>query len=324
MKIQTIILFIFIIHCYFVNADNLVALEVDTSSVSIRTFQYNGVDGSSIFPGKNLVKIPGAQPFRVSAYEESFIVSAIKGWDYYVVLANGQDTLLYAIDLQTGEIFINGYSPNKQLLYIYGLTYDLKSNQLIAVSSMEYEAGDPYFDVVLIDPNTGEISQNLTMQNSYPNNTWYSGLYTSSQSQSQLYILFQSMDEKTNNTISGFTTINTIDGSFVNNVWINSDNNFIYSFVFDETSGMILATMSQYDGKNLDFVSINPTNGDYTVISSDQVCAGSGPVIIDGVLLSPGKEPKPSHTVSLVDTNSGKILKEYLDIFIDISYLSSY
>lgn len=89
----------------------LLKKTVDTTSVSVRTFQYNGADGSSIFPGKNLVKIAGAQPFRVSAYEESYIVSAIKGWDYYVILANGQDTLLYGIDLQTGEIFINGYSP---------------------------------------------------------------------------------------------------------------------------------------------------------------------------------------------------------------------
>ncbi|KAK5581760.1 hypothetical protein RB653_003338 [Dictyostelium firmibasis] len=324
MKTQPIILFIFIIYCYFVNAENLVALQVDSTSVSVKTFQYDGVDGSSIFPGKSIVKIAGAQPFRVSAYEESFIVSAIKGWDYYVILANGQDTLLYAIDLQTGEIFINGYSPNKQLLYIYGLTYDLKSDQLVAISSMEYDAGEPYFDVVLVDPNSGEISQNLTIQNSYPNNTWYSGIYTSSQSQSQLYILFQSIDEKTNNTISGFTTISTIDGSFVNNVWINSQNNFVYSFVYDETSSMILATMSQYNGKSLDFISINPTNGDYTVISSDQVCAGSGPVVIDGVFLSPGKEPKPSHSLSLVDTNSGKIIKEYFDLFVDISYLSSF
>ncbi|EGC39238.1 hypothetical protein DICPUDRAFT_148002 [Dictyostelium purpureum] len=326
---KLLLLFVFFIFICFTKANNLVGLEVDSSSVTIKTFNYQG-SKSNPLPGNKLLKLSGAQPFRVSAYEESYVVSAVRGSDYYVVLANtneyNQGTFLYAINLNSNELFIKGYSP-VNLLYIVGLTYNAKSDQLVAVSSMNYDALEPYFDVVLIDPTTGEISKNLTTGNSYPDNTWYSGLYTSSESLGEIYILYQSMDEQTNNTISGFTTINAIDGTFVSNTWLNSNNNFVYSFTFNEATQMILSTLSDFDGKNLQFVSINPSNGDITTINknSDQVCAGSGPVVIDGIFLSPGKEPKPSHQLFLVDTNSGNIEKDYLNILMSgISYLSAY
>eukprot|EP01133_Synstelium_polycarpum_P003493 gene3493-3991_t len=305
---QLVVLFALVAMCSATS--NLIAQENGLTKLTLRSLGAFNVDTNPM-PGKVLVELEGASVLLIEGI--AYTVSAVRGTSYYAVLAYEADIFLYGVDLVTGEIFIDRYSPNQEQIYVYGLTYDSKSDQLVGLSSIKYSI-QSWFDVVVLNPTTGEISKNCSF-GEFPDDSLYSGIYAFNQDKSELYVVFKQYTNATESTQEGMLVVDTVEGKVTNTVWFSGDNTAdmnLYSLVYDSPSQMLYGSTATYVGTEMAFIKIDPSTGVSTLITnSTTVCGGNGPVIIDGLFISPGKDDVSSNTLYYVDLETGAVKNKY-------------
>eukprot|EP01132_Coremiostelium_polycephalum_P005531 gene5531-6890_t len=303
----------------------MVGMEPGLSSTTIRTFGPASANNNP-FPGKVVAKLNGATTLLIDGL--SYSVSAVRGTSYYVLLQYDVDIFLYGIDLNSGDLFINRFSENQAEMYVYALAYDATYDNLIGLSSIRFQ-DQSWFDVVLLNPETGAFSKNLTF-GEFPNGALYSGIYAFDQDNSRLFVGFKQYTNATESTQEGLVVIDTQHGTILDTFWLSgwgAQDVWLHSLVYDTQTSMLYGASSTYVGTNNAFVNINPATGFISLITNTTtVYGGLGPVIIpdSGLFVCPGKESISSRSIYYVNLSNGKEVNEHSNVMVNVQFLSLY
>ncbi|GAM17487.1 hypothetical protein SAMD00019534_006620, partial [Acytostelium subglobosum LB1] len=303
----------------------MIAQENGLDSLTIRSLGTPSIHTNPL-PGTELVKLKGTTSLLIDGI--SFTVNAVVGTNYYVMLAFDVDIFLYGINLETGTVFIDNYSPNQEYIYVYGLSYDAKSDYLIGLSSINYPDVQEFFDVVEIDQSTGAIAKNFSF-GEFPSDTVYSGIYAFNQDDSELYVVFRGYTNASESTQEGMVVVNTLTGQVSRTVWFTgfqSNDMWLNSLAYDPFTKSLVGCTHTYIGTNPAFVRIGTQTAEVVLISNDgTVAGGNGPVILPGgIFAAPGHDDVSSNTIFYVNTTTGDVLGHHSDTDVLVEFLQVY
>ncbi|EFA76239.1 hypothetical protein PPL_10000 [Heterostelium album PN500] len=312
-----------IVCCSGATGPMMIAQENGIDSMTIRSLGVPSLNSNPL-PGKEIIKIKEATSLLIDGL--AYTVSATIGSKYYVMLAYGSDIFMFGINLDDGSLFIDTYSPNQEQIYVYGLSYDSKSNYLIGLSSLPYSVPS-YFDVVEIDQNSGAISKNFSF-GEFPAGSVYSGIYAFNQDASELYVVYRQYTNASESTQEGMVVVNTLTGKVSRSFWFTgfqAADMWLYSLVYDPQSQQLIGSTANYVGTNPAFVSISPATGLVTLISSSAEYSGNGPTILPGgIFVSPGHTDISSNTLYYVNITNGELLTKHSSFDVLVEFLALY